>query len=120
MDKTLKLAILILAGAALVFSCREERPKDVLTKQEMVQVMKDLYIAEEKINRLAISRDSAKRVATLLNDKIFTAAATTDSVFRVSIDYYMARPREMEQIYTALVDTLQLMEHRAPNRVDEP
>lgn len=80
----------------------------------MVEIMEDLYIAEEKVNYLALSRDSAVEVAALMENKVFEKAAISDSLFRKSFDYYMERPREMELIYTALVDSLQLKEQRAP------
>lgn len=80
----------------------------------MVEIMEDLYIAEEKVNYLALSRDSAVAVAALMENKVFEKAAISDSLFRKSFDYYMERPREMELIYTALVDSLQLKEQRAP------
>ena len=50
--------------------------------------------------------------------KVFAESGVTDSVFKKSFDYYMERPAEMEQIYTALVDTLQLKEQRAPLHPD--
>ena len=80
----------------------------------MVDIMEDLYIAEEKVNYLALSRDSAMEVATLMEKKVFEKAAIKDSLFLKSFDYYMEHPREMELIYTALVDSLQLREQRAP------
>lgn len=80
----------------------------------MAEIMEDLYIAEEKVNYLALSRDSAVEVAALMKNKVFEKAAISDSLFRKSFDYYMERPREMELIYTALVDSLQLKEQRAP------
>lgn len=95
-------------------SCEERRPDEILSKAEMVRVMEELYIAEEKVNHLALSRDSARRVFDVMGAKIFQSAAISDTVFRKSFDYYMERPREMELIYTALVDTLQLREQRAP------
>ena len=49
-----------------------------------------------------------------MENKVFEKAAISDSLFRKSFDYYMERPREMELIYTALVDSLQLKEQRAP------
>ena len=80
--------------------------------------MQELYIAEEKVNHLALSRDSAKQVAEIMDYKVFENAAVTDTVFQKSLDYYMERPKELELIYTALVDTLQLREQRAPFRAD--
>jgi len=85
----------------------------------MVQIIGDLYVAEEKVNNLALSRDSAKSVFHVMGQKVFENAALSDSTFKRSFDYYMEHPREMELIYTALVDTLQLREQRAPYRPDE-
>jgi hypothetical protein len=109
---------LILAALAWMASCAEKAPEGILSKREMVQVMEELYIAEEKINRLGLSRDSAKHVFTAMEGKVFETAAVDDTVFRKSFDYYMEHPKEMELIYTALVDTLQLREQRAPFRPD--
>ena len=97
-----------------MISCAEKRPDNILTEQEMAGVMEELYVAEEKINHLALSRDSSKKVFTIIQSKVFEDAAMTDSLFRKSFDYYMGHPKQMELIYTALVDSLQLREQRAP------
>ena len=110
--------LLFLAGFAAVFSCAQRKPEGILSQAEMVQVMEELYIAEEKVNYLALSRDSAKTVAELMGGKVFDRAGVNDSIFKRSFDYYMERPKEMELIYTALVDTLQLREQRAPFSTD--
>ena len=107
---------LVLAALAWMASCAEKAPEGILSKQEMVQVMEELYIVEEKINHLSLSRDSAKEVFTVIEKKVFENAAVQDTVFRKSFDYYMEHPKEMELIYTALVDTLQLREQRATFR----
>lgn len=106
----------MLLVAVVLVSCGDGRPAGILSQQEMVQVLEELYVAEEKVNQLSLSRDSAKQVSRIIHGKIFSDAAVTDSVFRASFDYYMERPRELEKIYTALVDTLQLREQRAPYR----
>ena len=103
-----------MALAVWTFSCAESPPEWILSRAEMVEVMEELYIAEEKVNNLALSRDSARQVSEVMTAKIFESVALSDSVFKKSFDYYMERPREMELIYTALVDTLQLREQRAP------
>ena len=109
-----------LAAMAGLVSCGDRRPEHVLSKAEMVKIMEEMYIAEEKVNHLALSRDSAKEVFSVMGAKVFERAAVSDSVFKRSFDYYMEHPREMELIYTALVDTLQLREQRAPFRPDQP
>lgn len=95
-------------------SCSKKRPDDILSKEEMVSIMEELYIAEEKINHLALSRDSSKKVFTVMTSKLFENAGVNDTLFRKSFDYYMEHPKDLELIYTALVDTLQLREQRAP------
>lgn len=102
-----------------IICCGDEKPEGILDKQQMVKIMEEIYIAEEKVNHLALSRDSAAQVAAVMQSKVFENAAVEDSVFRKSFDYYMERPKELELIYTALVDTLQLREQRAPFRTDQ-
>lgn len=110
--------VFLLAVTGWMLSCTEGRPDDILSRAEMVEVMEELYIVEEKVNHLGLSRDSAKKVSEKLTSKVFESAALNDSVFKKSFDYYMERPREMELIYTALVDTLQLREQRAPYKTE--
>lgn len=109
---------LFLAALAWIVSCGEDRPEGILSKEEMVRIMEELYIAEEKINHLALSRDSSRTVFSVMGEKVFENFAVTDSIFKRSFDYYMERPKDMELIYTALVDTLHLREQRAPFSVD--
>jgi hypothetical protein len=116
----IKRIFLLLVGLACIVSCATKSPEGIMSRPEMVQVMEDIYIAEEKINQLALSRDSAKIVFEVMQGKVFENAATSDSAFRKSFDYYMERPKEMELIYTALVDTLQLREQRSPFRPEQP
>ena len=97
----------------LVVSCkREESPADVLSREQMVKVLSELYLTEEKVNKLSLNRDSAALVFNYFNDEVFKKLGTTDSVFRRSMDYYMERPKEIEKIYAALIDSLNLQEQR--------
>ncbi len=108
----------MLLTAIMATSCGEKRPAGILSQEEMVQVMEELYINEEKVNQLSRARDSAKQIATVMDRRVFEDAGLTDSVFRKSFDYYMERPHQMELIYTALVDTLQLRGQRTPYQPD--
>jgi hypothetical protein len=113
--RTLILIFISSAVLSLAASCGGKgRPEGILSKAEMVQMLEEMYLAEEKINRLGIARDSAKEVFQAMRKEVFENTTATDSVFQRSFDYYMEHPKEMELIYTALVDTLQLKEQRAP------
>jgi hypothetical protein len=79
----------------------------------MVRTLTEIYVVEEKVNRLGLIRDSSEKVFDSLRVRVFRNMPYPDSVFKRSLDYYTDRPKEMEVIYTALVDSLQLREQRA-------
>jgi hypothetical protein len=94
--------------------CKKKQvPEGILTRDQMVAVMSELYITEQKVTTLGVKRDSLGRVFDVMKEKLFAKQGITDSVFRKSMDYYMDRPLEMETIYTALVDSLNLREQRS-------
>ena len=108
---TLRGAICVLI---LCFSCSDgdRNDKDILTRGQMVKAMTEIYLSEQKINRLGLPRDSAEREFDLFKQLVFKKIDVSDSVFKRSFDYYMDRPKEMEVIFSALVDSLSLMEQR--------
>jgi hypothetical protein len=91
---------------------KERPPAGVLDKEEMVKVLAEIYLMEEKVNRLGLGSDSATIVFEKLKGKIFQKVGTEDSILRQSMSYYSERPKDMELIYTALVDSLNLREQR--------
>ena len=99
-------------------SCRgkEERPAGILSHEQMVEVLSEVYIAEEKVNKLSLPRDSSELIFRLMEGKVFEKTGVSDSVFAASLDYYVDRPQEIELIYSALVDSLHLEEQRASSR----
>ena len=112
--KGLTCVIVVTGLLVMVTSCwdgdREAQP--VLSHAEMVTTLTEIYISEQKVNRLGLPRDSAEREFERLKKSMFNKLGISDSVFKRSFDYYMDRPKEMEQIYTALVDSLSLKEQR--------
>lgn len=85
----------------------------MLSHQEMVTTLAEVYVTEEKIARLGLGPDSATKVLDLLRDNIAEKTGIPDSTFRTSLEYYAHRPQELEKIYSILVDTLHLREQRS-------
>ncbi|HLT75361.1 MAG TPA: DUF4296 domain-containing protein [Ohtaekwangia sp.] len=111
-----------LTGLLLIFlvACsREKRPEGILSRQDMVRVLTELYLTEEKIQRLGVRHDSSIKVFEKIKPKVFEKTQVTDSVFHRSMRYYMDRPKELEAIYSVLVDSLNLMEQRTPPATEE-
>jgi len=103
------ISMLILCGSC---SDSDRDNKDILTKKQMVKALTEIYLAEQKINRLGLPRDSAEGEFERFKKRVFEKIEVQDSVFKRSFNYYMDRPRDMEFMFTALVDSLSLMEQR--------
>jgi hypothetical protein len=105
----------ILGMLLVLCSCQkpEQKPANVLSQEEMIKVLSEIYVTEEKVSRMGLTVDSAAKVFNYLQGRIFTETHVPDSVFKQSLSYYMDRPSAMEKVYSALVDSLQLREQRA-------
>ena len=99
----------------MVVSCgKEERPADILTPDQMVENLIEIYITEAKLGRVpGANRDSTKQIFDYLDEKMFEKMGITDTLFQKSYNYYFDRPTELESIYTVVIDSLNLREQRA-------
>lgn len=106
----------LLAGITLlvVQSCAPDRPPGVLSEQEMVNVLMEIYQSEEKISLANIPYDSITKISPVIRQRILKRVNITDSVFSISMDYYMKHPNDLDRIYGALIDSLSFREHRMP------
>jgi hypothetical protein len=86
----------------------DKKPAGILSEPEMVRVLSEIYLAEEKAGTLGISYDSAAKLFPKFEAKVFEKTGVSDSIFRVSMEYYKSDPTALEHIYTALVDSLNL------------
>jgi hypothetical protein len=82
----------------------------------MVAVLNALYITEAKISSMPVNRDSSLRIFDYFGTKTFDSLGVADSVFKKSFNYYLDRPKEMEEIYAVLIDSLNLREQRSDER----
>ena len=106
------LRVFLLVTVFFSACSKNPRPKGILSEQEMVKILTEVYIHEEKVSRLGLKHDSAILVTDQFKRKIFEEAGTTDSVFKRSINYYWDQPKEMERIYDIMIDSLNLREQK--------
>lgn len=107
MPAFLLAALLIVSGCTM-----DEKPDGLLSQTEMVRAMTELYLAEQRVSTVGVSRDSTAQMFRYISPKIFSKLGTTDTIFRVSFEYYMEKPVLMEEIFTALIDSLNLREQQ--------
>ena len=110
--------LLLAAGLGLLIACTscqsyDRKPEGLLSHEQMREILRDIYIVEDKLNRMNLGVDSSRQMIYIFKEKVLAKHGTNDSIFTLSYDYYVDRPKELELIYTALVDSLQLEEERS-------
>lgn len=99
----------VAAMALWVISCSEpERPPAVLDQGQMTSLLVEVYLAESRISLQNIAKDSGYRYFVPFEDSLLRKRAISDSALRKSYEYYLSHPAELEKIYAAVVDSLNL------------
>jgi hypothetical protein len=107
----------------LVFSSgcdRDKIPPGVLDKQEYAEYLVSVYVAEAKLNTYAITPDSAMKLFQPYERSLQQKFGKSDSVIKKTFEWYLAHPQDLEQVYTAVIDTLNLLEQKASVRPAQP
>jgi hypothetical protein len=109
-----KLMVCCLGILFLVDGCRlKQTPDNVLTRAEMAKALTELYIQEARANRQGISPDSVRSVLEYFQARYAEKNNFPDSAIAVSYQYYLARPKDLSDIYDVVIDSLALREQRA-------
>ena len=104
-SRLLLVAILAVIGV----SCAKQRPEVApLTRDQMVSIMMDVYLSESRSSYLPFTRDSAYRLFTAHQDSLLYRHHVADSTLRRAYGYYLNHPEELELIYEAIIDSLNL------------
>lgn len=91
--------------------CEENsKPKDLLSEDEMVNVLIDIHLTEGIASSLPIPYDSSQVIYNLLENEVFVEHEVQDSVFTKSMIYYLQDPATMDRIYGRVVDSLVVRE----------
>ena len=108
----MRLCIATVILLSLSCSKKERVPEGVLSQGQMVSVLSELYIVEQKISTLGVKRDSLTQLFDAMKGRVFEETGVQESVFEKSLDYYVDHPKSLEEIYTVLIDSLNLREQR--------
>lgn len=98
---------------ASLFSCSKEGKEEApLTRDQMVSLMMDVYLAEARTTLLPIHRDSAYRLFLPYQDSLLRRHGIADSTLKKAYGYYLRHPAAFESIYDAIIDSLSLREQK--------
>lgn len=98
---------------ACLFSCTKEKKEEAaLNRDQMVDLLIDIYLAEARTTLLPVNRDSAYRLFLPYQDSLMRRKGIADSTLKKAYSYYLGHPAEFEAIYDAVIDSLSLREQR--------
>jgi hypothetical protein len=100
----------------LVFlsGCQQEKPPGgVLSKKDYAEYLVNVYVAEAKLNTLVITPDSAMKLFQPFEQSLQEKFGVSDSTIQKTYQWYLAHPQQWEEVYTAVIDTLNLLEQKA-------
>lgn len=88
-----------------VFSCQHnlEKPKDLLSKSEMTDILTDIYLYKQTPDNIPLT----KEVAFDTYVSIFKKYHTTKEIFQDSFGYYYIDGNSMQHIYDDVIEKLE-------------
>jgi len=112
--KMTHLGLSLMVIACIAAGCKDSsRPPGVLSKEEYASFLIEVYLTESRFGQLQLTPDSALRLYLAHEPELLAAHGLNDSTVKLTYEYYVNHPRELELVYTAVVDTLSLREQKA-------
>tara|TARA_B100001540_G_scaffold246810_1_gene222144 strand:+ start:32 stop:394 length:363 start_codon:yes stop_codon:yes gene_type:complete len=97
----------------LFFSCStnqdnigNEKPKDLIPKNKMAVILKDLMLVESHFQIKYGSMPNYKEGLLVSSDSLFKSHGVNEKQFDRSYNYYMTQSGELHYIYKQILDTL--------------
>jgi hypothetical protein len=110
---------LILSLFVLILSCKNDslntvsKPKNLLTKNQMAEIIVDMHIAEAGLNASNLSLDSLKNMSAGYDSFIFDKYQIKEEDFEKSYDYYLCVPYELDTVYQNVIELLNAKESKS-------
>jgi hypothetical protein len=108
------MRIICLIILTLMVACQNNaRPKEVLTQAQLSALLVEVYLAEAKLDAIPKPKDTTIKYFLPFEEKLLKRFNVSDSVLRKTYSYYLEHPKELEEIYDSVIDTLTLREQRS-------
>lgn len=105
--KYLYVAIILFLG---VFSCAPknyEKPKDLIGKSDMIDILTDLYISQQGLQMYPIQNENQSLVLAKDAVDILNAFDVSINTFQESYKYYMMQPEKMKKMLDEVKNNLE-------------
>lgn len=98
--------LLLFFGCRQSESIQQEPPQNLLTRSQMANILVDLHLAEAMYNPGNEMNDSMIKISISKHQAIFEKYGVMDTTFRSSFEYYKLQPKEIDSIYTDVIQRL--------------
>lgn len=127
-NKFLKYTVFFVFMAVVFSSCSEvetqdnenqvktDKPTPFIERNEIVDLIVDLELAEAAIKRMASYGESTAKTSSYYYDYMFERWGITFDEYNAIIDYYSQDPIEMEKIYSDVISKLSEMQSKVSNQ----
>ena len=116
MNYLLSRSFSLLLSLLLLGSCQQTEeltpPQPLMSRPQLVSVLADLHLLEARVEAARLSPDSARALYLQQQKSLLWRREVSDSLFHQSYRYYAAHGKDLDEIYTAVLDTLALRQVR--------
>lgn len=102
--------LFLLAVTLFVFSCGKDEsiPDDILSKEQMVDIMIDIRMAEGKVGSVTMGTDSANFIFKVLEKRILNEHGLDSASYVKSYNYYLMHPQVFLEVTDIVLDSLKV------------
>lgn len=114
----IRFSIPAIVMSVVLCACGSKEQQPPLSEAEMVRILLEMYLSDEKISRASLPYDSVAQLSPLIRNRVLSRLGVSDSAYLQAMEYYMNHPDRLDKIYGVLIDSLSLREQR--NSVVKP
>lgn len=103
----------LLINVIVGFGCNQDNNnQEVIPPAKMTELLIDIHVLEARVDKLRLTNDSAFAIYNTLQQEIFDQNEITKSEYEQSYQHYLSYPKELDQIYAIVVDSLNVIQKR--------
>ncbi len=87
-------------------------PADLLPREKLVNLLTEMHLLEARVENARLTPDSARALYLTQQKNLLWQASVSDSIFQRSYRYYSIHGKDLDEIYSAVIDTLGQREFR--------
>ncbi len=99
----------------IIISCQSRIEENIIKKEIMVKILIDLHLAEKAIGELNYDNDTLKSLYSIKEKEIFDRYSISEEFYRKSYSHYFFDPKELDEVYATLIDSLLLYQQIKAN-----